>query len=68
MARFGNAKIVQIRFSFAVQSLVNKCRLTYLTLTYNHFLDASYMADVCMGPMFWFVDNFTNTIGVVSIS
>ncbi|XP_019765029.1 palmitoyltransferase ZDHHC16 [Dendroctonus ponderosae] len=53
---------------FAVQSLVTKCRLTYLTLTYNHFLDASYMADVCMGPMFWLVDNFTNTIGVLLVA
>lgn len=29
-------------------------------------MDQSYAADVCMEPMFWFVDNFTYAIGPVS--
>lgn len=28
-------------------------------------MDQSYAADVCMEPMFWFVDNFTYVIGPV---
>ncbi|XP_076262557.1 palmitoyltransferase ZDHHC16A [Rhynchophorus ferrugineus] len=46
-----------------IRNFYLKCRITYLSLTYNHFMDASYMADVCMGPMFWFVDTFTHAIG-----
>lgn len=30
-------------------------------------MDRNYAADVCMEPMFWFVDNFTNAIGPVCI-
>lgn len=28
-------------------------------------MDQSYAADVCMEPLFWFVDNFTHIIGPV---
>ncbi|CAH1377523.1 hypothetical protein MTP99_018932 [Tenebrio molitor] len=45
------------------KSFFQKCRLTFRSLTYNHFMDQSYAADVCMEPMFWFVDNFTYAIG-----
>ncbi|XP_050314522.1 palmitoyltransferase ZDHHC16B isoform X2 [Anthonomus grandis grandis] len=41
--------------------------LIYLSLTYNHQLDTSYAADVCMGPMYWLVDNFTSTVGTILI-
>lgn len=30
-------------------------------------MDQSYIADVCMEPMFWFVDNFTKFLGPVSM-
>ena len=30
-------------------------------------MDQGYIADVCMEPMFWFVDNFTKFLGPVSI-
>lgn len=40
-----------------------KCRHTIRCLTYNHFMDQSYTADVCMEPIFWFVDNFTYALG-----
>lgn len=43
-----------------------RCQLTIRSLTYNHFMDQSYAADVCMEPLFWFVDNFTHVIGPVS--
>ncbi|KAL1492831.1 hypothetical protein ABEB36_011013 [Hypothenemus hampei] len=46
-----------------IYNFYRKCSLLYVSLTYNHFMDASYVADVCMGPMFWFVENFTHTIG-----
>ncbi|XP_017771905.1 PREDICTED: probable palmitoyltransferase ZDHHC16 isoform X2 [Nicrophorus vespilloides] len=36
---------------------------TLKSFQYNHFVDASYCADVCMEPLFWFVDNFTYVIG-----
>ena len=29
-------------------------------------MDQNYAADVCMEPIFWFVDNFTYAIGPVS--
>lgn len=29
-------------------------------------MDQSYAADVCMEPLFWFVDNFTYLIGPVN--
>ncbi|XP_060515951.1 palmitoyltransferase ZDHHC16A [Cylas formicarius] len=51
----------------SVHSFFQKCRITFRSLTYNHFMDQSYMADICMGPMFWFVDNFTNTIGTLLV-
>ncbi|CAG9759656.1 unnamed protein product [Ceutorhynchus assimilis] len=53
------------------QNFYKKCCLSYQSLTYNHFMDANYMADICMGPMFWFVDSFTSTIGrllVIAVS
>ncbi|KAJ8923492.1 hypothetical protein NQ315_010070 [Exocentrus adspersus] len=46
-----------------VKSFCQKCRITFRSLTYTHFMDQSYAADVCMEPMFWFVDNFTYAIG-----
>lgn len=52
----------------SVRLFFDKCRLTYHSLTYNHFTDASYVADVCMGPMFWFIDNFTHTIGTLLVT
>nr|CAD7568259.1 unnamed protein product [Timema californicum] len=38
-------------------------KITYNTFFYNHFMDHGYFADVCMEPMFWFVDNFTKFLG-----
>ncbi|CAH1969967.1 unnamed protein product [Acanthoscelides obtectus] len=46
-----------------VKTFFRKCHITFRSLTYNYFLDQSYAADVCMEPMFWFVDNFTYAIG-----
>nr|CAD7397412.1 unnamed protein product [Timema cristinae] len=40
-----------------------KWKITYNTFFYNHFMDHGYFADVCMEPMFWFVDNFTKFLG-----
>ncbi|XP_066246563.1 palmitoyltransferase ZDHHC16B [Euwallacea similis] len=54
-----------------VQTSYQLCRLGVQTLTYNHFMDASYVADVFMGPIFWFIENFTRAIGsllVISIT
>ncbi|XP_058124268.1 palmitoyltransferase ZDHHC16 [Anopheles ziemanni] len=33
------------------------------SLTYNHHMNQSYASDVCMEPIFWFVDNFTHLLG-----
>ncbi|XP_046387170.1 palmitoyltransferase ZDHHC16A isoform X2 [Ischnura elegans] len=38
-------------------------KLFFNTLTYNYFVDQSYIADTLMEPMFWFVDNFTKVLG-----
>ncbi|XP_033606340.1 palmitoyltransferase ZDHHC16 isoform X2 [Cryptotermes secundus] len=40
-----------------------KINLSIYSLFYNHFMDQGYIADVCMEPMFWFVDNFTKFLG-----
>lgn len=46
-----------------IKIFYQKLFLSIRSITYNHFLDQSYAADVCMEPMFWFVDNFTYAIG-----
>lgn len=40
-------------------------RLCFTSLFYNHHLSQSYVADVCIEPIFWFVGNFTNVLGPV---
>lgn len=40
-----------------------KVQLGGHSLFYNHFMDQSYVIDVCMEPIFWFVDNFTKFLG-----
>lgn len=57
---------MKIVFSNFITLFFQKCRIILRSLTYNHFMDQSYAADVCMEPMFWFVDNFTYAIGPVS--
>lgn len=52
---------------YLFKNFFRKCRLTFRSLTYNHFTDQSYAADVCMEPMFWFVDNFTYAIGPIFV-
>jgi hypothetical protein len=54
-------------FRNAVRWKWKKLKLSVNSLFYNHFMDQGYMADVCMEPMFWFVDNFTKFLGPVSI-
>lgn len=40
-----------------------RARIAVHSLFYNHFLDLTYVVDVCMEPIFWFVDNFTKFLG-----
>lgn len=44
-------------------------RLQIITksLFYNEFLNWSYVCDILLEPMFWFVENFTACLGPVSI-
>lgn len=56
-----------IVFRSKFRQLWEKWRLTILSLMYNEFCDQSYVADVCMEPIFWFVNNFTSVLGTVSI-
>lgn len=44
----------------------SKIVYTFKSLTYNDYLDVSYSCDTLMEPMFWFVDNFTSSLGPVS--
>ena len=55
-------------FSDGVRWEWKKITVCIYSLFYNHFLDQGYVADVCMEPMFWFVDNFTKFLGPVSMS
>ncbi|XP_044741783.1 palmitoyltransferase ZDHHC16B [Chrysoperla carnea] len=50
-------------FRSKFRQLWEKWRLTILSLMYNEFCDQSYVADVCMEPIFWFVNNFTSVLG-----
>ncbi|XP_050497182.1 palmitoyltransferase ZDHHC16B [Diabrotica virgifera virgifera] len=50
-----------------IKTLFQRCHLTCRSLTYNNFMDQSYVADVCMEPMFWFVDNFTYALGPIFV-
>ncbi|CAH1103090.1 unnamed protein product [Psylliodes chrysocephalus] len=52
---------------YFIKTFFQKCLVTFRSLTYNHFMDQSYAADVCMEPMFWFVDNFTHAIGPIFV-
>ncbi|GFG33078.1 hypothetical protein Cfor_12103 [Coptotermes formosanus] len=47
----------------AVRWQWRKVNLSIKSLFYNHFMDQGYIGDVCMEPMFWFVDNFTKFLG-----
>ncbi|XP_077301941.1 palmitoyltransferase ZDHHC16A [Arctopsyche grandis] len=37
--------------------------LTMNSLTYNHHVNANYVTDVLLEPVFWFVDNFAGSLG-----
>lgn len=37
-----------------------------LSLTYNHHLNQSYVADVALEPIIWIVDNYAHFLGRVS--
>ncbi|KAJ8880297.1 hypothetical protein PR048_016763 [Dryococelus australis] len=57
-------------FGYDVSSFSNylkwqwkKWKIAYQTFFYNHWMDHGYFADICMEPMFWFVDNFTKFLG-----
>ncbi|KAJ6640315.1 Palmitoyltransferase ZDHHC16 [Pseudolycoriella hygida] len=46
---------IQNRYHYAKQCI--------MSLMYNHHMNQSYASDVCMEPIFWFVDNFTHLLG-----
>ncbi|XP_016951073.1 palmitoyltransferase ZDHHC16 [Drosophila biarmipes] len=52
------------------QELLAICRLrwSYMkhcwhSLTFNAHMNSSYASDVCLTPIFWFVDNYTHCLG-----
>ncbi|XP_055381447.1 palmitoyltransferase ZDHHC16 [Condylostylus longicornis] len=42
---------------------INTFKLCIRSLTYNEHMNQSYASDVCMEPIFWFVDNYTHLLG-----
>lgn len=38
-------------------------QIVFKSLFYNDFLNWSYVCDILMEPMFWFVENFTACLG-----
>ncbi|CAH0562149.1 unnamed protein product [Brassicogethes aeneus] len=60
-------KSIPKSFYHIFKNFFQKWATGFRSLTYNHFMDQSYAADVCMEPMFWFVDNFTNAIGPIFV-
>ncbi|XP_073997906.1 palmitoyltransferase ZDHHC16A isoform X1 [Rhodnius prolixus] len=55
----GSFREIRIR----IQRQSNNLKLFFYTFFYNHHLDANYVSDICMEPIFWFVDNFTKFLG-----
>lgn len=45
----------------------SRMKYSFKSLLYNDHLDVSYSCDTLMEPMFWFVDNFTSTLGPVRL-
>ncbi|KAK2585866.1 hypothetical protein KPH14_010460 [Odynerus spinipes] len=44
-----------------------RLQITLKSLFYNDFLDWSYVCDILMEPIFWFVENFTACLGPVCV-
>ncbi|XP_049827649.1 palmitoyltransferase ZDHHC16B [Schistocerca gregaria] len=42
-------------------------RVAVKSLFYNHFTDHSYIVDICMEPIFSFVDNFAKILGPICV-
>lgn len=56
------------------QSWLNTIAFRYLytkhclqSLLYNHHLNQSYVSDVCLEPIIWFVDNYTHVLGPIFV-
>lgn len=52
-------KYFSSNFLFSWENL----KVCFHSLTYNHHMNMNYASDVCMEPIFWFVDNYTHLLG-----
>ena len=48
-------------------SKVSLLKVTFHSLFYNEHVDTGYAIDTMMEPMFWFVDNFTKSLGPIFV-
>nr|ACO12222.1 Probable palmitoyltransferase ZDHHC16 [Lepeophtheirus salmonis] len=46
---------------------LQRAKITFLSLFYNHFLSPSYVFDVLMEPILWIVDHFTKALGPIFV-
>ncbi|XP_033210094.1 palmitoyltransferase ZDHHC16 isoform X2 [Belonocnema kinseyi] len=74
---FKQFKMARIKWFLKKTSLFNwfnigqKCmrlQIIIKSLFYNEFLSWSYVCDICLEPIFWFVENFTTSLGPVFVA
>ena len=54
------------RLNFGQKS--TNLQITLKSVFYNEFLSWSYVCDIFLEPIFWFIENFTSSLGSVSIN
>ncbi|XP_065343644.1 palmitoyltransferase ZDHHC16 isoform X2 [Cloeon dipterum] len=56
-------KLIRVKICRTPRRWYSNMKLTFHSLTHNHFMDQGYVADTLMEPLFWFVENFTKVLG-----
>ena len=54
-------------FRSSLWSRLSLLRISVYSLFYNDHVDSGYVIDTLMEPMFWFVDNFTKSLGPIFV-
>ena len=60
--KYSNGWLLSVNFA----SETNLLKITFRSLTYNHFTSWGTCTDTALEPLFWFVDHFVKYLGPVS--
>ena len=60
--KYANVWLLSVNFA----SETNLLKITFRSLTYNHFTSWGTCTDTALEPLFWFVDHFVKYLGPVS--